>query len=422
MEENNEELKDDQFQNKVDEGHEEKGGEIGEEKAEEQKEEKVEEKLEEKMEDKIEEKAEEKVEEKSDEKIEENLEVKEEKVEEKKEEKLNDIIDENHEDKEKEEEKENDEANSRQNLEEKIEKNEEENHVENNFVKEERIDSNFDEKDDKKEEKNEEKLEIKEEVKESQEEKPEQNIKEEIIENHIEVESEEKQENTKEENREKEDIKMERLNGVQINHDYILRICLVGDAGVGKTSLLTRFCDNTFDNNYTSTIGVDFKVVTLKYKNIITKLHIWDTAGQERFKSMAINYFRSSHGFMFIYDITEKESFENIQNWIDLAFSNSNTVGINFLVGNKSDIENQRKITKDSAKDFANEKNLIFFETSAKSSENVEKVFEFFAYKLIQYFLSNKDKYDNSDLSGTKISKNAKDINPNKEEESKCAC
>jgi len=208
----------------------------------------------------------------------------------------------------------------------------------------------------------------------------------------------------------------------QINHDYIFRICMVGDAGVGKTSLLTRFCDNTFNNNYTSTIGVDFKVVTLKYQNIITKLHVWDTAGQERFKSMAINYFRSSHGFMFIYDITEKESFENIQNWIDLAFSNSNTVGINFLVGNKSDIENQRQISKDTAKDFANEKNLIFFETSAKSNENVEKVFQFFTYKLIQYFLNNKDKYINSDLSGAKISKNAKDINPNKEEESKCSC
>jgi GTPase SAR1 family protein len=125
---------------------------------------------------------------------------------------------------------------------------------------------------------------------------------------------------------------------------------------------------------------------------------------------------------MFIYDIPEKESFENIQNWIDLAFSNSDTVGINFLVGNKSDIENQRQISKDAAKDFANEKNLIFFETSAKSNDNVEKVFEFFTYKLIQYFLNNKDKYVNSDLSGTKIAKSGKDINPNKEEESKCSC
>ena len=252
-------------------------------------------------------------------------------------------------------------------------------------------------------------------MKENQEEKP----KEEILEKHIEVE---KEENINKESKETENIIMERLNGYQINHDYIFRICMVGDAGVGKTSLLTRFCDNTFNNNYTSTIGVDFKVVTLKYQNIITKLHVWDTAGQERFKSMAINYFRSSHGFMFIYDITEKESFENIQNWIDLAFSNSNTVGINFLVGNKSDIENQRQISKDTAKDFANEKNLIFFETSAKSNENVEKVFQFFTYKLIQYFLNNKDKYINSDLSGAKISKNAKDINPNKEEESKCSC
>ena len=401
--ENNEELKENQFQNNIEENHEEKVGENGEEKAEEQKEEKAEEKPEEKIDEKVEEKVEEK---------------KEEKVEEKEEEK----------EKIKDEEKadSNDETNIKQNLEEKFEKNEEEKDEEKNIVKEEKIDGNIDEKDDKKEIKNEEKLdeklEEKVEVKENQEEKPEQKAKEEILEKHIEVENEEKKENANEESKEKEDIKMERLNGVQINHDYIFRICLVGDAGVGKTSLLTRFCDNTFNNNYTSTIGVDFKVVTLKYKNIIIKLHIWDTAGQERFKSMAINYFRTSHGFMFIYDITEKESFENIQNWIDLAFSNSNTVGINFLVGNKSDIENQRQVSKDSAKDFANAKNLIFFETSAKSNENVEKVFEFFTYKLIQYFLSNKDKYVNTDLSAAKISKNATDINPNKEEESKCSC
>ncbi len=396
--ENNEELKENQLQNNVDEGHEEKGGENGEEKTEEQKEEKEEEKTEEKLEEKPDESTEEKADEKPEEKVEEKIEEKpEEKIEEKVEEKKVENSEEKVEEKKVENNEEkidnSDEANIKQNLEEKLDKNEDEKH----------------------EEKSDGKLEEKEVVKENQEEKP----KEEILEKHIEVE---KEENINKESKETENIIMERLNGYQINHDYIFRICMVGDAGVGKTSLLTRFCDNTFNNNYTSTIGVDFKVVTLKYQNIITKLHVWDTAGQERFKSMAINYFRSSHGFMFIYDITEKESFENIQNWIDLAFSNSNTVGINFLVGNKSDIENQRQISKDTAKDFANEKNLIFFETSAKSNENVEKVFQFFTYKLIQYFLNNKDKYINSDLSGAKISKNAKDINPNKEEESKCSC
>ena len=396
--ENNEELKENQLQNNVDEGHEEKGGENGEEKTEEQKEEKEEEKTEEKLEEKPDESTEEKADEKPEEKVEEKIEEKpEEKIEEKVEEKKVENSEEKVQEKKVENNEEkidnSDEANIKQNLEEKLDKNEDEKH----------------------EEKSDGKLEEKEVVKENQEEKP----KEEILEKHIEVE---KEENINKESKETENIIMERLNGYQINHDYIFRICMVGDAGVGKTSLLTRFCDNTFNNNYTSTIGVDFKVVTLKYQNIITKLHVWDTAGQERFKSMAINYFRSSHGFMFIYDITEKESFENIQNWIDLAFSNSNTVGINFLVGNKSDIENQRQISKDTAKDFANEKNLIFFETSAKSNENVEKVFQFFTYKLIQYFLNNKDKYINSDLSGAKISKNAKDINPNKEEESKCSC
>lgn len=234
---------------------------------------------------------------------------------------------------------------------------------------------------------------------------------------------EEDNEIEKEKNNENKEIfKMERLNDFQLTHDYIFRICLVGDSGVGKTSLLTRFCDNTFKESYNNTIGVDFRVVTLKYKNIITKLHVWDTAGQERFRSIALNYFRSTHGFMFVYDIAVKESYQTIQSWIDLAFSNSKTCGINFLVGNKSDMEEDRKISKDDAEEFARQKNLIFFEASAKTNDNVEKIFEYFTYKLIKYFLKNKDEYVSSDSNGTKISKNFEEINSKREEDSKCSC
>ena len=83
---------------------------------------------------------------------------------------------------------------------------------------------------------------------------------------------------------------VERLTEYQQEHKYLFRICLLGDAGVGKTSLLSRFCDNTFKENYNNTIGVDFRLVTLKHDNIISKIHIWDTAGQERFRSLALNY------------------------------------------------------------------------------------------------------------------------------------
>ena len=97
---------------------------------------------------------------------------------------------------------------------------------------------------------------------------------------------------------------IEKLDDYQLKHNYLFRICLLGDAGVGKTSLLTRFCDNSFKENYNNTIGVDFRLVTLQYRDIISKVHIWDTAGQERFRSLALNYLNNSHAFIFVYDLT----------------------------------------------------------------------------------------------------------------------
>ena len=228
-------------------------------------------------------------------------------------------------------------------------------------------------------------------------------------------------EQKEEEEEDEENIEMERLNDFQMNHNYIFRLCLLGDSNAGKTSLLTRFCDNIFKESYNNTIGVDFKVVTLKYKNKIIKVHIWDTAGQERFKSIAVNYFRSAHGFIFIYDITDEDSFKNIENWIDLAFKNTNSAVINFLVGNKNDREEDRKVDKATAEEFAKEKKLIFFEASAKTSDNVEKLFQYCTYKLIQYFDKNKDKYL-SENNNNKLSNNAQDIKTDNKEESQCSC
>ena len=189
--------------------------------------------------------------------------------------------------------------------------------------------------------------------------------------------------------------KLQRLNEFQTSHTYIFRICLLGDSSVGKTSLLTRYSEGKIIEKYNSTIGVDFKVVTLKLNDVISKVHIWDTAGQERFKSIAINYFRNSHGFIFVYDISNRESFENLNNWIELAFSNNQNSIINFLIGNKSDLNDERKVSEDEGKQFAIQKKFVFMETSAKDNINVDKVFEFFTYKLIDYFNKNKTKYNN---------------------------
>ena len=215
-----------------------------------------------------------------------------------------------------------------------------------------------------------------------------------------------------------ENIHMEKINESQMNFNYIFRICLLGDSNVGKTSLLTQFCDNNFKEKYNNTIGVDFRVVVLKYKNIISKVHIWDTAGQERFKSIAINYFRSTHGFIFVYDITDEESFHNLENWINLAKNNTNTAVINFLVGNKCDEEEKRKVEKKRGEDFAKKKDLIFLEASAKNSDNVQKLFEYFTFKLIEYYKNNNmDKY-----LGKEINENIEEIHSSELKRKKCNC
>jgi Ras-related protein Rab-1A len=187
--------------------------------------------------------------------------------------------------------------------------------------------------------------------------------------------------------------KIVKLNDYQLEHKYLFRICLLGNAGVGKTSLITRFCDNSFKENYNNTIGVDFRLVTLQYGDIISKLHIWDTAGQERFRSLALNYINNSHAFIFIYDISDKSSFDNLQNWIKMAFDKNKNSIVNLLIGNKCDKENERKISQNEGEHLAKENKFYFLETSAKNDENVLNLFYYITYKLIGYYNENENEY-----------------------------
>ena len=212
---------------------------------------------------------------------------------------------------------------------------------------------------------------------------------------------------------------IEKIDDFHLAHKYLFRVCLLGDAAVGKTSLLTRFCDNYFKENYNNTIGVDFRVVTLKYNNIISKLHIWDTAGQERFRSLAINYLNYSHGFIFVYDITNKESFNSVVNWINLAFEKNNHYIANFLVGNKCDNEEERKVDKNEAETLAKERNMFFLETSAKTDNNVQKLFYYFLYRLIEYYKNNEYVEDEE----VRLSQgHSESISAQRVEKSKCNC
>ena len=202
---------------------------------------------------------------------------------------------------------------------------------------------------------------------------------------------------------EEEDIEeinsITKLEDYNIGHKYLFRTCLLGDAGVGKTSILTRFCDNSFKESYNNTIGVDFRLVTLQYKDIISKLHIWDTAGQERFKSMSVQVIKTSDAVILVYSVNDKKSFNALDMWLNkLSDSSDLSKKPIVIIGNKSDIEqSKRVISYEEGKQYADSKGYHFYETSAKTGENVEKAFYDIFEQLYTCFeeeITGKSKYN----------------------------
>jgi len=162
------------------------------------------------------------------------------------------------------------------------------------------------------------------------------------------------------------------------DYDYLFKLLIIGDAGVGKSSLLLRFADNTFTSAYINTIGVDFKIRTVKLDGITIKLQIWDTAGQERFRTITATYYRGTHGVIVVYDVTDKESFENVRRWMNEIDNNcdTNQNAVNrVLVGNKCDMQNEVAVTQQEADDYAQSINVKHFRCSAKENTAVEDMF-----------------------------------------------
>ncbi len=157
--------------------------------------------------------------------------------------------------------------------------------------------------------------------------------------------------------------------------DYIFKILIIGDSSVGKSNLLLRFSDNIFHDTFLPTIGVDFKIrnVTIGDKSI--KLNIWDTAGQERFKTITAAYYKGAHGIILVYDITDRDSFNNVSSWINEVRKHAGPNVVKLLVGNKCDLESDRKVTQKEAQEFADSHNMVFLETSAKARINVDESF-----------------------------------------------
>lgn len=174
-------------------------------------------------------------------------------------------------------------------------------------------------------------------------------------------------------------------------YDYLFRYIIIGDAGVGKSCLLLQYTDNQFRHQHECTIGVEFgaKMVTINNKKI--KIQIWDTAGQENFQAITRSYYKGAVGALVVYDITRKETFEHVSNWIeDIKEFGSKDVVI-ILVGNKSDLQDKRAVAFEEGKKLADEMGLLFLETSAKTSYNVAEVFYNGAEKILQNYDSLTD-------------------------------
>ncbi|EJD02261.1 GTP binding protein [Fomitiporia mediterranea MF3/22] len=160
------------------------------------------------------------------------------------------------------------------------------------------------------------------------------------------------------------------------------KIVLLGDQSVGKTSLITRFMYDTFDNTYQATIGIDFLSKTMYLEDRTVRLQLWDTAGQERFRSLIPSYIRDSSVAIVVFDITNRQSFLSTRKWIDEVRSERGNDVIIVLVGNKADLSDKREVTLEQAQELADELKIMFMETSAKAGHNVKSLFRKIALAL----------------------------------------
>ncbi|KAI6153253.1 rab-type small GTP-binding protein [Pisolithus tinctorius] len=159
------------------------------------------------------------------------------------------------------------------------------------------------------------------------------------------------------------------------HYDFLIKLLLIGDSGVGKSCLLLRFCDDAWTPSFITTIGIDFKIRTIELDGKRIKLQIWDTAGQERFRTITTAYYRGAMGILLVYDVTDERSFNNIRTWYANIEQHASE-GVNkILIGNKSDWDDKRVVTKEQGLALAQELGIGFMETSAKLNVGVEDAF-----------------------------------------------
>ena len=163
------------------------------------------------------------------------------------------------------------------------------------------------------------------------------------------------------------------------DYDYLFKMVLVGNSSVGKTCLFLQYSDNVFTESFMPTIGVDFRIKTLELENSFIKMQIWDTAGQERFKTITSSYYKGAHGLILVFDLTDRQSFMDLDNWLMEIEKHASERVIKLLIGNKSDLEGARTVSYEEAFNYAKGNGMKYMETSAKTAKNVTEAFCFMA-------------------------------------------
>eukprot|EP00752_Nemacystus_decipiens_P002464 g2320.t1 len=166
------------------------------------------------------------------------------------------------------------------------------------------------------------------------------------------------------------------MAGKEDEYDYLFKVVLIGDSGVGKSNLLSRFTRNEFNLESKSTIGVEFATKSIQTEGKTIKAQIWDTAGQERYRAITSAYYRGAVGALLVYDISKHVTFENVERWLKELRDHAEANIVVMLIGNKSDLRHLRTVTHEEAMEFAKKHNLAFLETSALDASGVDSAFQ----------------------------------------------
>ena len=193
------------------------------------------------------------------------------------------------------------------------------------------------------------------------------------------------------------------------SYDYLLKYIIIGDAYVGKSNLLLRYAHGQFKDDYQLTIGVEFAAKNVKIRGKTYRIQIWDTAGQESFRSITRGYYKSSVCALVVYDISNKESFNNISTWIEDCKNQSPKTIYFVLVGNKSDLEDKRQVSTEEGQELAEKYGIPFYETSAKTGANINEIFYNSAEEIVKKIEQNY--YDLEEDCGIKLNINRQNKN-----------